>query len=53
MEALHEIPDFLANWDRYDVEELRLHLRGFDHTRWIGSPNLVQIFDDQLRELSK
>jgi hypothetical protein len=48
MEALHEIPDFLAHWDLHDIDELRLHLRCFDHTRWPGAPNLVQLFDSTL-----
>jgi hypothetical protein len=51
-EALHEIPDFLAHWEQHDLEELRLHLRCFDHTRYPGAPNLVQLFDSKLKETS-
>jgi hypothetical protein len=49
-EALHEIPDFLAHWDKHDIDEMRRHLRCFDHTRWVGAPNLVQMFDNRLLE---
>ena len=53
MEAFHEIPDFLVHWDKHDLDELRLHLRCFDHTRWIGAPDFVQVFETRLTELSK
>jgi hypothetical protein len=33
------------------LKELRLHLSCFDSTKWVGSPNLVQIFDAKLQEL--
>ena len=29
MEALHEIPEFLAHWSRHDLAELRLHLADY------------------------
>jgi hypothetical protein len=47
-EALHEIPFFLMSWERTSLEELRLHLRGFDSTRWPG-PNFLNYFDQKLR----
>jgi hypothetical protein len=53
MEAIHEVPDFLANWQLHDLKELRLHLSCFDSTKWAGSPNLIKIFDSKLQELEK
>jgi hypothetical protein len=53
MEAIHEVPDFLANWQLHDLKELRLHLSCFDSKKWIGSPNLLKIFDAKLQELEK
>jgi hypothetical protein len=53
MEAIHEVPDFLANWQLHDLKELRLHLSCFDSTKWIGSPDLLKIFDEKLQELEK
>jgi hypothetical protein len=51
MEAIHEVPDFLANWQLHDLKELRLHLSCFDSTKWVGAPNLVRLFDAKLQEL--
>lgn len=53
MEAIHEVPDFLANCQFHDLKELRLHLNCFDSTKWPGSPNLTKIFDMKLQELEK
>ena len=53
MEAIHEVPDFLANWQLRDLKELRLHLNYFDSTKWVGSPNLLKIFDAKLQELER
>jgi len=53
MEAFHEIPDFLAHWDNHNLDELRLHLRYFDQTRWIGAPDFAQVFEARLIELTK
>jgi hypothetical protein len=51
MEAIHEVPDFLKSWQLHDLKELRLHLSCFDSTKWVGSPNLLKIFDAKLQEL--
>jgi hypothetical protein len=53
MEAVHEIPEFLAHWDRHNLDELRMHLRCFDHTRWPGAPNFSQLFELRLNERSQ
>ena len=52
MEALHEIPDFLAHWSRHDLAELRLHLASYPSSRWPGTLDLVRVFDEKLAELS-
>lgn len=52
MEALHEIPDFLARWSKHDLAELRLHLADYPAKQWPGSPDLVRLFDSKLAELS-
>ena len=50
MEALHELPDMLAHWPQHSVEELRVHLASFDHSKWTDGPDLVGIFDSALRD---
>lgn len=53
MDALHEIPGFLADWcSSRHPEELRLHLACFDHRRWPGAPDLVAVFEHKLAELT-
>ena len=49
-EALHEIPAFLMDWEHSSLDELRLHLRRFDATRWPGPPDSVQFCDQRLLE---
>jgi hypothetical protein len=49
-EALHEIPFFLMSWEQTSLDELRLHLRGFDARRWPGAPNFLLYFDQKLKE---
>jgi hypothetical protein len=50
MEAIHEVPRMLVDWDRHDLAEVRNHLGCFHASRWPGSPNLVSYFDQKLRE---
>ena len=50
MEAVHEVPHFLANWSDDRLRELRLHLACFDHSQFPGSPSLVGIFNAHLDE---
>ena len=53
-EALHDIPSSTTAVERFAggetqlISMIRLHLSGFDHRRWPGSPNLVALFDDEL-----
>jgi hypothetical protein len=53
MEAIHEVPRMLANWERHDIAELRTHLGCFMASRWEGAPDLVAFFDQRLKEYSK
>jgi hypothetical protein len=48
MEAVHELPHFLANWSDDTLSELRLHLSCFDHSKFPGSPNLLALFNSRL-----
>jgi len=50
MEAIHEVPRMLVDWDRHDLAEVRMHLAGFTASRWPGAPDLVSHFDRKLRE---
>lgn len=50
MEAIHEVPRMLVDWERHDLAEIRMHLATFPATRWPGAPNLVSYFDQKLRE---
>ena len=52
-EALHEIPFFLRSWEHTSLDELRMHLRGFDSKRWLGAPDFLQYFDQKLREYER
>ena len=48
MEAVHELPHFLADWSDERLSELRLHLSCFDHSKVPGSPNLLALFNSRL-----
>lgn len=50
LEAIHEIPSILMQWNEFSLEEIRLHLKCFDHTRWPESRNLLAMFDNLLAE---
>ena len=51
MEAIHAIPGDLTRWAPHSFDTLRLHLAGFQHTRWPGAPDLVRLFDTRLGSL--
>jgi hypothetical protein len=53
MEAVHEVPHFLTDWSDRRLAELRLHLSGFDHTQWPGSPDLLATFNERLNDNSR
>jgi hypothetical protein len=50
MEAIHEIPRMMIDWERHNLEEVRIHLRCFNSSRWPGAPNLVAYFDNRLKD---
>jgi hypothetical protein len=50
MEAIHEVPRMLVDWERHDLAEVRMHLGTFQSSRWPGAPNLVAYFDQKLKE---
>ena len=50
MEAIHEVPRMLVDWERHDLAEVRMHLATFPAANWPGAPNLVSYFDQKLRE---
>ena len=53
MEALHDIPQQLSNWNTSSVDNLRIHLACFPCAVWDGSPDLVTFFKQRLAESSQ
>jgi hypothetical protein len=49
MEAIHEVPRMLIDWERHDLAEVRMHLAGFQASRWPGAPDLALYFDQRLK----
>ena len=49
MDATHAIPGDLTRWAPHSFDTLRLHLGCFQHTRWLGAPDLVRLFDTRLQ----
>ncbi|MEO1529288.1 MAG: hypothetical protein AAFX06_28035 [Planctomycetota bacterium] len=58
MEAIHEIPAMLLNWQPHSLDQLRTHLGCFPFERWreatgdddTGIPDLVEWFDRRVDE---
>jgi hypothetical protein len=50
MEAIHEVPRMVIDWDSHDVAEIRTHLGCFPASRWPGAPDLVAYFDRKLED---
>jgi hypothetical protein len=50
MEAIHEVPRMLVDWEHHDIAELRLHLACFQASHWPGAPDLVSHFNRKLKE---
>ena len=50
MEAIHEVPQMLVDWEHHDLAEIRMHLRCFKNSRWPYAPDLVVYFDQKLNE---
>jgi len=50
MEAVHEVPRMLVDWEHHDLREVRTHLGCFRASRWPGAPDLVSYFNRKLKE---
>ena len=50
MEAIHEVPRMLVDWDHHSLEELKMHLHCFPADRWPGAPDLVTYFEQKLKD---
>ena len=53
MEAIHEVPRMLVDWDRHNLEEVKMHLKCFPAVRWPGAPDLVKHFEQKLKDYSE
>jgi hypothetical protein len=53
MEAVHDIPDQMNRWSDDGVEQIKQHLRCFDHQKWHGSPDLVTYFEGALERAKR
>jgi hypothetical protein len=51
MEAIHEIPRFMSDWNDTRLEEIQTHLGCFQSSRWEGAPDLVQFFNQRLEAM--
>jgi|ERR1700722_2466851 len=50
MEAIHEIPRMLIDWDQHNLGGVRAHLACFPASHWPGAPDLVEYFNRKLTE---
>ena len=50
MEAIHEVPRMLVNWEYHDLADIRSHLGCFQSSHWLGAPDFVLHFDKKLTE---
>ena len=50
MEAIHEVPRMLVDWEHHDLNEVRMHLGCFPVARWPGAPDLGRYFDQKLTD---
>lgn len=50
MEAIHEVPRMLVDWEHHDLAEVQMHLAGFRAANWAGAPDLVLHFNMKLKE---
>ena len=50
MEAIHEVPRMLIDWERHSLAEIRNHFGCFQSSRWPNAPDLISYFDMKLRE---
>ena len=50
MEAIHEIPRMMIDWEHHALEDVRIHLGCFNSSSWSGAPDLVAWFDNRLKD---
>ena len=50
MEAIHEVPRMVLDWEHHHLAQVRTHLASYPAARWPGAPNLVTYFDQKLRD---
>src|ERR1700744_5130319 len=50
MDAIHEVPRMLTNWERHSVADVRFYLGCFNASQWPEAPDLVAYFDRRLAE---
>jgi hypothetical protein len=50
MDAIHEVPQMLSQWEKHSIEEVRNHLGCFESSKWPGMPDLVAHFNEKLRQ---
>jgi len=53
MDAVHDVPDQMYRWSDNGIEDIKLHLRCFDHNKWNDSPDLVSYFEGALERAKK
>ena len=58
MEAVHELPQIVRNWDSSSLDEIMTHLRCFEPAKWRARidtelhsvPDVAEIFQQQMGE---
>lgn len=53
MEAIHEIPRMMLDWEHHDIKEVRIHLGCFDSSRWAGAPDLVAHLNNRQKDYGR
>ena len=61
MEAIHEVPGMLLNWQPHSLDNLRTHLSCFQFQHWrdatgddaVSVPDLVVWFDRRINEIDQ
>jgi hypothetical protein len=50
MDAIHDVPRMLLNWQAHALGEIRIHLACFPAHQWPGAPDLVAFFNRKLQD---
>ena len=51
MDAIHEVPRMVLDWEHHDLREIRTHLGCFHSEQLPDGPDLVSYFDGLLSDL--